>query len=142
MAIDAGDNNLDSLLQSTSHKLLPRPTTHATLHHDMMASCLNTELSAMIYGDEVRAALRSHLLLSSLPKMTREYHWVAQRPQCPACSPDALRWSHQRSPQPLQLKHQKATVFTSGGIRTRSSQQAFEQWRKYTSVLLLVQPTQ
>ena len=135
-ALVENSHNLAEFLRHNKHQHLPRAKVSAELHVDALAMRLHQELSALLLKEDTASVpLRSHLLRLALPQMNCEYHWVAQRPQCRACCIDEAHWDAGRVPQPLQLKAQQATSFTSGGMRTRSTQAAFAQWRKHVSPL-------
>ena len=131
VAMAESDNSIDAYLQQHKHQRLPRPAAQTMARIEALAMHLHTELVSLLLDAEVVAPLRGHLLLFSLPQMSKEYHWVMQRPQCHACGYGKLDAS--RPLPPLCLQTQKALDFTSGGIRTRSAEHVFEQWRKYVS---------
>ena len=128
-----GITNMDIIFMQ--NKRLPRLKTNVALHQDAVGARLQAELGGLLRDNQAQVALRGHLLTSTLPHLNFEYHWVAQRPQCRACCEDEGRWDASRTPQPLRLQACATQNFTSGGIRSKSPQQAFKQWRKHISSL-------
>lgn len=126
-----GYSSIEVALQHHPHQRLPRLAVQDMAREEGLATYLQGELGALLLDAEVEAPLRGHLLAFFLPQMSKEYHWVKQRPQCRACG----NRDTSRPLTPLILQEQAAADFTSGGMRTNSAERAFAQWRKHVSPL-------
>ena len=78
--------------------------------------------------------LRDHIISLDLLGSTIVRHYVATRPQCPACGRKKLRDPH-RAPVPIELAAGAKLIMTSGGYRTVSSRATVARFRKYVSPL-------
>jgi oxazoline/thiazoline synthase len=81
-----------------------------------------------------RTDLRDHIVSLDLMGSTVVRHFVAKRPQCPACGRKALR-DPRRKPVPVELGPGEKLVMTSGGYRTVSSRATVARNRKHVSAL-------
>jgi ribosomal protein S12 methylthiotransferase accessory factor len=97
-----------------------------------------TALAAMEIAKAVatgfRTDLRDHIVSLDLLGSTIARHYVAKRPQCPACGHKKLR-DPDRAPVPIQLGTGASLMTTSGGYRTVSSRATVERFRKHVSPL-------
>jgi oxazoline/thiazoline synthase len=78
--------------------------------------------------------LRDHIISLDLLGSTVVKHYVAARPQCPACGRNALL-DPRRAPVPIELTAGGKLVMTSGGYRTVASASTVERFRKHVSPL-------
>ena len=83
---------------------------------------------------DFRTELRDHIVSLDLLGSTIVKHYVAARPQCPACGAKKLR-DPRRAPVPLELGAGAKLVMTSGGYRTVSSRATVARFRKHVSPL-------
>jgi len=81
-----------------------------------------------------RTDLRDHLISLDLTGSTITRHYVATRPQCPACGRGELR-DPQRQPIPIRLHVGGTPVVTSKGYRTLTPSATLTQWRRQISPL-------
>jgi ribosomal protein S12 methylthiotransferase accessory factor len=81
-----------------------------------------------------RTDLSDHIISLDLLGSTMVRHYVAARPQCPACGRKQLR-DPARAPVPVTLGANGRLVMTSGGYRTASSQTTVARFRKHVSPL-------
>jgi oxazoline/thiazoline synthase len=81
-----------------------------------------------------RTDLSSHIISLDLLGSTIVKHYVAARPQCPACGRKKLR-DPKRAPVPVELVGGTKLVMTSGGYRTVSSRTTVARFRKHVSPL-------
>ena len=81
-----------------------------------------------------RTELSEHIVSLDLLGATVVKHYVAARPQCPACGRKELR-DPGRSPVPVELGPGGKLVMTSGGYRTVSSRSTVARYRKHVSPL-------
>ncbi len=81
-----------------------------------------------------RTDLSNHIVSFDLLGSTIARHYVAKRPQCPACGQKKLQ-NPRRAPQPIALGPGAKLVMTSGGYRTVSSRATVERFRKHVSPL-------
>jgi oxazoline/thiazoline synthase len=89
---------------------------------------------ARAIATDFRTELRDHIISLDLLGSTIVKHYVATRPQCPACGRKALRDPH-RAPVPVELAAGGKLIMTSGGYRTVSSRATVARFRKYVSPL-------
>jgi oxazoline/thiazoline synthase len=81
-----------------------------------------------------RTELRNHIVSLDLLGSTIAKHYVAHRPQCPACGEKKLINPH-RAPKPIELAAGAKLVMTSGGYRSVSSRTTVARHRKHVSPL-------
>lgn len=81
-----------------------------------------------------RTDLSDHIISIDLSGSTIVRHYVAPRPQCPACGRDELR-DPRRAPAPVDLNAGGKLVMTSGGYRTVSPAATIASFRKHVSPL-------
>ena len=81
-----------------------------------------------------RTELNDHIISLDLLGMTVVKHYVARRPQCPACGRKPLR-DPRRTPVPLELGAGGKLLMTSGGYRSVSSAATVARFRKHVSPL-------
>lgn len=79
-----------------------------------------------------RTDLRNHIVSLDLLGSTVTRHYVAHRPQCPACGSKKLR-DPRRKPAPITLGPGAKLVMTSGGYRTVSARATLAKFRKHVS---------
>jgi oxazoline/thiazoline synthase len=91
------------------------------------------EIAKAIVTD-FRTDLRDHLISLDLLGSTIVRHYVAARPQCPACGRKELRDSR-RAPVPIELGAGGKLVMTSGGYRAVSPRATVARFRKHVSPL-------
>ncbi len=89
---------------------------------------------AKAIATEFRTELSDHIISLDLLGSTIVKHYVAARPQCPACGRDKLR-DPSRPPSPIELAAGGKLVMTSGGYRTVSSRATVARFRKHVSPL-------
>jgi oxazoline/thiazoline synthase len=89
---------------------------------------------AKAIATEFRTDLRDHIISLDLLGSTIVRHYVAHRPQCPACGRKKLR-DPRRAPVPLEVDAGSKLVMTSGGYRTVSSRATVARFRKHVSPL-------
>ena len=81
-----------------------------------------------------RTELRDHIVSLDLLGAAIAKHYVARRPQCPACGDKKLN-SPRRAPKPIELAAGAKLVMTSGGYRSVSSRTTVARHRKHVSPL-------
>jgi len=81
-----------------------------------------------------RTDLRDHIASFDLMGATIAKHFVAHRPQCPACGDKKLR-NPKREPQPIEISAGTRLIMTSGGYRSVSSRTTVARNRKHVSPL-------
>jgi oxazoline/thiazoline synthase len=81
-----------------------------------------------------RTELNDHIISLDLSGATIAKHYVAARPQCPACGRKKLR-DPRRAPTPVELDASGKLVMTSGGYRAVSSRATVARFRKHVSPL-------
>ena len=81
-----------------------------------------------------RTDLNDHIVSLDLLGSTIARHYVAARPQCPACGRKSLR-DPRRAPVPVELGAGGKVVMTSGGYRSVSSRATVARFRKHVSPL-------
>jgi bacteriocin biosynthesis cyclodehydratase domain-containing protein len=91
------------------------------------------EIAKAIVTD-FRTDLRDHLISLDLLGSTIVRHYVAARPQCPACGRKELR-DPRRAPVPIELGAGGKLVMTSGGYRAVSPGATVARFRKHVSPL-------
>jgi oxazoline/thiazoline synthase len=89
---------------------------------------------AKAIATDFRTDLRDHIISLDLLGATVVKHYVATRPQCPACGRKKLR-DPRRAPVPVELGAGGKLVMTSGGYRTVSSRATVARFRKHVSPL-------
>ncbi len=89
---------------------------------------------AKAIATDFRTDLRDHIISLDLSGSTVVKHYVAKRPQCPACGRKALR-DPRRAPKSVELGPGEKLVMTSGGYRTVSSRATVSRFRKHVSAL-------
>jgi ribosomal protein S12 methylthiotransferase accessory factor len=96
------------------------------------------ELAAVEIGKAIatgfRTELSDHIISLDLLGASAVKHYVARRPQCPACGRKALR-DPRRAPAPLELATGGRLVMTSGGYRSVSSAATVARFRRHVSPL-------
>jgi oxazoline/thiazoline synthase len=93
----------------------------------------SVEIAKAIAAD-FRTELHDHIVSLDLLGSTIVKHYVAARPQCPACGRKDLR-DPRRAPVPIELAAGGKLIMTSGGYRTVSSRATVARFRKYVSPL-------
>jgi len=93
----------------------------------------STEIAKAI-ATGFRTDLNDHIVSLDLLGSTIARHYVAARPQCPACGRKALR-DPRRAPAPVELGGGGKLVMTSGGYRSVSSRATVARFRKHVSPL-------
>jgi oxazoline/thiazoline synthase len=89
---------------------------------------------AKAIATDFRTGLLDHIVSLDLMGSTVVRHYVAARPQCPACGRKKLR-DPKRAPVPIELDARGKVVMTSGGYRTVSSRATVARFRKHVSPL-------
>jgi ribosomal protein S12 methylthiotransferase accessory factor len=89
---------------------------------------------AKAIATDFRTELRDHVISLDLLGATVLKHYVATRPQCPACGREELR-DPRRAPVPVEPAAGGKLVMTSGGYRTVSSRATVARNRKHVSPL-------
>jgi len=89
---------------------------------------------AKAIATDFRTDLSDHIKSLDLLGSTIVKHYVAARPQCPACGRKELR-NPKRAPVPVELVGGAKLVMTSGGYRTVSSRTTVARFRKHVSAL-------
>jgi oxazoline/thiazoline synthase len=89
---------------------------------------------AKAIATDFRTELCDHIISLDLSGATIVKHYVAARPQCPACGRKKLR-NPRRAPVPLELGAGGRLVMTSGGYRTVSPRATVARFRKHVSPL-------
>ncbi len=81
-----------------------------------------------------RTDLNDHIISLDLMGSTIARHYVAKRPQCPACGQKKLQ-NPRRAPQPVALGFGAKLMMTSGGYRTVASRTTVARFKKHVSPL-------
>jgi oxazoline/thiazoline synthase len=89
---------------------------------------------AKAIATDFRTKLSDHIISLDLLGSTIVKHYVAARPQCPACGRKELR-DPSRAPAPIELGTGGKLVMTSGGYRAISSAATVSRHRKHVSPL-------
>ncbi len=89
---------------------------------------------AKAIATEFRTDLRDHIISLDLLGSTIAKHYVAARPQCPACGRKELR-DPRRAPAPIALGAGGKLLMTSGGYRSVSPGTTVARFRKHVSPL-------
>ena len=89
---------------------------------------------AKAIATDFRTELRDHIISLDLMGSTIVKHYVATRPQCPACGSKKLR-DPSRAPLPVEVGASGKLVMTSGGYRTVSPGATVAHFRKHVSPL-------
>src|SRR6476660_6043230 len=93
----------------------------------------STEIAKAI-ATGFRTDLNGHIVSLDLLGSTIARHYVAARPQCPACGRKALR-DPRRAPVPVEIGAGGKVIMTSGGYRSVSSRATVAHFRKHVSPL-------
>jgi bacteriocin biosynthesis cyclodehydratase domain-containing protein len=89
---------------------------------------------AKAIATDFRTDLQDHIISLELPGSTIARHYVAHRPQCPACGRKKLR-DPKRAPIPFEVAAGGKLVMTSGGYRSVPSRATVARYRKHVSPL-------
>ena len=89
---------------------------------------------AKAIATDFRTELSDHVVSLDLLGSTIVKHYVAARPQCPACGRKKVR-DPRRAPAPVELSGGGKVVMTSGGYRSVSSAGTVARFRKHVSPL-------
>ncbi len=89
---------------------------------------------ARAIASSFRTELNNHIVSLDLLGSTIVKHYVAARPQCPACGNKELQ-DPGRAPVPIELAKSGRPVMTSGGYRTVSARTTVARFRKHVSPL-------
>jgi oxazoline/thiazoline synthase len=89
---------------------------------------------AKAIATDFRTELRDHIVSLDLLGSTTLKHYVATRPQCPACGRKDLR-DPRRAPVRVEPAAGSKLIMTSGGYRTVSPRATVTRFRKYVSPL-------
>jgi ribosomal protein S12 methylthiotransferase accessory factor len=89
---------------------------------------------AKAIATDFRTQLGDHIISLDLLGSTIMKHYVATRPQCPACGKKALR-DPGRTPEPIELDTGGKLIMTSGGFRSVSPSATVARFRKHVSPL-------
>jgi ribosomal protein S12 methylthiotransferase accessory factor len=89
---------------------------------------------AKAIATDFRTDLRDHIISLDLLGSAIVRHYVAARPQCPACGRKKLR-DPRRAPLPIELVSGSKLVMTSGGYRSISARATVARYRKHVSPL-------
>jgi oxazoline/thiazoline synthase len=89
---------------------------------------------AKAIATDFRTKLSDHIISLDLLGSTIVKHYVAARPQCPACGRKELR-DPSRAPAPIELGGGGKLVMTSGGYRIVSPTATVARFRKHVSPL-------
>jgi oxazoline/thiazoline synthase len=121
--------------------LLDRAPAHRVVASPLVQNMVGQsaiQLAAMeiakAIATDFRTHLSDHIVSLDLLGSTIVKHYVAARPQCPACGRKALR-APKRAPAPIELVGGAKLVMTSGGYRTVSSRTTVARFRKHVSPL-------
>ncbi|MGD0023477.1 MAG: TOMM precursor leader peptide-binding protein [Xanthobacteraceae bacterium] len=89
---------------------------------------------ARAIATDFRTDLRDHIISLDLLGSTIVKHYVAARPQCPACGRKKLR-DPRRAPAPIEPAAGAEPIMTSGGYRAVSSRATVARFKKHVSPL-------
>jgi bacteriocin biosynthesis cyclodehydratase domain-containing protein len=89
---------------------------------------------AKAIATDFRTDLKDHIISLELLGSTIARHYVAHRPQCPACGRKKLR-DPKRAPVPVELGAGGKLIMTSGGYRSIPSRATVARFRKHVSPL-------
>jgi oxazoline/thiazoline synthase len=115
-----------------AHRVATSPLARHTLGQSAVALAA-VEIAKAI-ATAFRTELRDHIVSLDLTGANIVKHYVAARPQCPACGKKMLRDSR-RAPLPIALSGGNKLVMTSGGYRSMSSAGTVARFRKHVSPL-------
>ena len=118
--------------RSQAHCLSVSPLARHTLGQSGIQLAAVEIAKAIATG--FRTDLRHHIISLDLSGATVVKHYVAMRPQCPACGSSDLH-DPSRAPAPIELAAGGRPVMTSGGYRTVSSRATVARFRKHVSPL-------
>ncbi|MBV1697140.1 MAG: TOMM precursor leader peptide-binding protein [Hyphomicrobiales bacterium] len=115
-----------------AHRVATSPLAHEAVGQ------IGIQLAAVEIAKAVatgfRTDLNDHIVSVDLLGSTIAKHYVAKRPQCPACGSKKLRGLG-RPAHPIELGPGEQLVMTSGGYRTVTSRSTVERFRKHVSPL-------
>jgi oxazoline/thiazoline synthase len=127
------NREIKGLLDRTqARRVVASPLAKDTLGQSATALAA-TEIVKAIATD-FRTELRDHIVSLDLLGSSIVKHYVAHRPQCPACGSRKLRDPH-RAPVPMELNGGAKLVMTSGGYRSVSSRATVVRNKKHVSAL-------
>jgi oxazoline/thiazoline synthase len=115
-----------------ARRIAASPLAHSTLGRSGIHLAAVEIAKAIATG--FRTDLRDHIISLDLLGTTVVKHYVAARPQCPACGRKELR-DPGRAPAPIELGAGSKLMMTSGGYRTVSSRATVARFRKHVSPL-------
>jgi ribosomal protein S12 methylthiotransferase accessory factor len=119
------------------HRASARRIAASPLAHDALGG-RGIELAAIeiakAIATDFRTDLSDHIISLDLLGSNIARHYVAARPQCPACGKKKLR-DPKRAPAPVELGAGGKLVMTSGGYRSVSSRATVARLRKHVSPL-------
>ena len=127
------NREIKGLLDRTqARRVVASPLAKDTLGQSATALAA-TEIVKAIATD-FRTELRDHIVSLDLLGSSIVKHYVAHRPQCPACGSKTLRDPH-RAPVPIELNGGAKLIMTSGGYRSVSSRATVARNKKHVSAL-------
>jgi oxazoline/thiazoline synthase len=115
-----------------AHRVATSPLARHPLGHTAVQLAA-LEIAKAIATD-FRTDLRDHIVSLDLLGSSVVKHYVAARPQCPACGKKKLR-DPRRKPVPVGLSVGNKLIMTSGGYRSISSAGTVARFRKHVSPL-------
>ncbi len=115
-----------------ARRVVASPLTKDTLGQS--ATSLAAMEIAKAIATDFRTELRDHIVSLDLLGSSIVKHYVATRPQCPACGSKKLR-DPRRAPVPIELKGGAKLIMTSGGYRSVSSRATVARNKKHVSAL-------
>ncbi len=118
--------------RSQTHCLAVSPLARHTLGQSGVQLAAVEIAKAIATG--FRTDLSRHIISLDLSGAALVKHYVAARPQCPACGTAGLH-DPARAPAPIELAAGGRPVMTSGGYRTVSSRETVARFRKHVSPL-------
>ena len=127
------NREVKAFLDRTKAKCVaPSPLVHDTLGQSGIQLAA-VEIAKAIATD-FRTELNDHIISFDLLGSTVAKHYVAVRPQCPACGSAELR-DPGRTPKPIEVEAGGKLVMTSGGYRSTSPSSTVARFRKHVSPL-------
>jgi oxazoline/thiazoline synthase len=118
--------------RAPAHRLVTSPLVQNAVGQSAIQLAAAEIAKAIATG--FRTDLSNHVMSLDLLGSTIVKHYVAARPQCPACGRKELR-DPKRAPVPVELVGGVKLVMTSGGYRTVSSRSTVARFRKHVSPL-------
>jgi oxazoline/thiazoline synthase len=118
--------------RAPGHRVVVSPLVQNTVGQSAVQLAAAEIAKAIATG--FRTDLSDHIMSLDLLGSTIVKHYVAARPQCPACGRKGLR-DPKRAPVPVELVGGAKLVMTSGGYRTVSSRTTVARFRKHVSPL-------